>query len=126
MRFKQCIPITFAHHNFHRQVQRHRHAAGPLEQELQFSMIISYIVPLQEEERIVPITYALEGFKQAFQVQCMQSFKGYEMNGKTQVTLNLNQDMISRIDELKAEWAIDSRALIIERIVEEVFEIQNA
>ena len=38
--------------------------------------------------------------------------------------LNLNQDMIGRIDELKAEWAIDSRTLIIERILEEVFEIQ--
>jgi hypothetical protein len=43
---------------------------------------------------------------------------------KNQVTLNLNQDMVGRIGELKAEWAIDSRTLIIERILEEVFEIQ--
>ncbi len=48
------------------------------------------------------------------------------MEEKTQDTVHLNQNMIDRIDELKAEWAIDSRALIIERIVEEVFEIHNA
>ncbi len=48
------------------------------------------------------------------------------MEEKTQVTVHLNQNMIDRIDELKAEWAIDSRALIIERIIEEVFEIHNA
>ena len=47
------------------------------------------------------------------------------MKEKTQVTVHLNQDMTRRIDELKAEWAIDSRALIIERIIEEVFEIQS-
>ena len=47
------------------------------------------------------------------------------MEEKTQVTVHLNQDMIGRIDELKAEWAIDSRALIIERIIEEVFKIQS-
>ncbi len=34
-------------------------------------MIASYIVTLQEEERIVLITYALEGFEQAFQVLCI-------------------------------------------------------
>ncbi len=56
---------------FNRQVQRHRPAAGSLEQELQLSMIASYIVTLQEEERIVLITYALEGFEQAFQVLCI-------------------------------------------------------
>ncbi len=48
------------------------------------------------------------------------------MEEKTQVTVHLNQNMIDRIDELKAEWVIDSRALIIEHIIEEVFEIQNA
>ncbi len=47
------------------------------------------------------------------------------MEELTKVTLQFNQATISRIDELKTEWGINSRAVIIERIVEEVFEIKN-
>jgi hypothetical protein len=53
------------------------------------------------------------------------SQNGNRMEELTKVTLQLNQATISRIDELKTEWGINSRAVIIERIVDEVFEIKK-
>lgn len=53
------------------------------------------------------------------------SQNGNRMEELTKVTLQLNQATISRIDELKTEWGTNSRAVIIERIIEEVFEIKK-
>ncbi len=56
---------------------------------LKFSMIASHIVPLQEEERIVPITYALEDFKQPFKYYVCKvlKIKEWKKKPKSQYTL---------------------------------------